>query len=284
VTWTHTPEADFREYRVYASTTSGFTPGSGNLVDTVSASPGHATATANTYVRVAALDKWGNELALSAEVPIVIVSTPSWQADAVDYFLTSAWGTSTGVNDTGNVTSWAGAKAVMSTTIGTPSAVRTGAGTGRRSIFPNGTLRMTSHPTGLIGIVFAIKKNPANYGRMVNNSSTNGYYYSPSSAVVSQDPSGGASSASAAWTSTPSGWHSVAIKYNSTTSFKPLVWVDGVALTTTGYTSLIQAVLNGFGDGSYSDFDLGDFAVYSSPSDANMATYGADLATKWQAP
>lgn len=68
VRWTHDRDEDFREFRLYASTVSGFTAGPANLVATYSNSPGQLTGTGNTlFFRVAALDFWGNELALSEE-------------------------------------------------------------------------------------------------------------------------------------------------------------------------------------------------------------------------
>lgn len=70
-TWAMTAIDDGREFRVYSSTTSGFPPGPANLVATVT-SPA-ATLAAPTrplYWRVAALDVWGEELALSTEAVI----------------------------------------------------------------------------------------------------------------------------------------------------------------------------------------------------------------------
>lgn len=70
VSWTHTPEADFREYRVYADTVAGFTPGPANLVATVTSPASTVTAAVPTYWRVAALDIWGDDLSLSAEATL----------------------------------------------------------------------------------------------------------------------------------------------------------------------------------------------------------------------
>ena len=68
VTWTHGLEEDLLEFRVYASATNGFTPGAGNLVATVAA-PGFSSsiAAALRYWRVGAVDKWGDEIVLSAQ-------------------------------------------------------------------------------------------------------------------------------------------------------------------------------------------------------------------------
>lgn len=78
VTWTHTPEADFKEYRVFASTTPGFTPGSGNLVATRSVQNASvAGLSATQFIRVAALDVWGPDLALAPEVILPSTAIPN---------------------------------------------------------------------------------------------------------------------------------------------------------------------------------------------------------------
>lgn len=69
--WSHVVEGDMKEYRVYASTTMGFTPGVGNLVATRTVL--NATIAAPTrpvYWRVGAVDVWGAEVVLSAEAVI----------------------------------------------------------------------------------------------------------------------------------------------------------------------------------------------------------------------
>ncbi len=72
VSWSYGPaEGDELEFRVYASTTMGFTPGAGNLVatetdlDAILAAP-----TRPLYWRVGTVDKWGSEVSLSAEAVI----------------------------------------------------------------------------------------------------------------------------------------------------------------------------------------------------------------------
>lgn len=71
-TWAYSPvEGDELEFRVYASTTSGFTPGPGNLVATSSTLGATIPAPVRPlYWRVATVDKWGPELGLSAEAVI----------------------------------------------------------------------------------------------------------------------------------------------------------------------------------------------------------------------
>jgi len=71
ISWTHGLEADLLECRVYASATNGFTPGAGNLVDTVPA-PGYTSSvpSALRYCIVGAVDKWGNAVALSGQVAL----------------------------------------------------------------------------------------------------------------------------------------------------------------------------------------------------------------------
>lgn len=292
VTWTHTPEDDFLEYRVYASTSAGFTPGPSNLVDTVAASPGHVTtAGVNMYVRVAAVDVWGSELALSDEVPIVVVTLPAWQTAAHDYFLTSAWGTTTGDVNTGNVNAWVGAKGVMSSTRSANDAVRTGPGTGRRCIQPKGNLQLTSHPTGLVGIIFAFRRTNTNFCRFINYGNyTQGWYVlSPGSSPALDGYGGGSAGTStvlAAETGPTYAWHSFGVKYDTVTSTIPKVWIDGTLLTASKtVVAAVHAIMKRFGDsGSYDDFELGDFAIYTAPSDSDMASYGAAIAAKWQAP
>lgn len=72
VIWTHTAPADFLHYKVYKSTTPGFTPGPGNLVYTGTANGCQINTggTLPTYWRVAALDVWGPEESMSAEATI----------------------------------------------------------------------------------------------------------------------------------------------------------------------------------------------------------------------
>jgi sulfur carrier protein ThiS len=73
VSWEYDePEGDELEFRVYASTEQGFTPGPGNLVATTQALSATITATETTFWRVAVLDVWGPELALSPEVEITV--------------------------------------------------------------------------------------------------------------------------------------------------------------------------------------------------------------------
>ena len=73
-TWAYTPvEGDELEFRVYASTTSGFTPGPGNLVATVTTPAATIAAPVRPlYWRVASVDKWGPELSLSTEATIPV--------------------------------------------------------------------------------------------------------------------------------------------------------------------------------------------------------------------
>ena len=71
VSWTHGVEADLLECRVYASATNGFTPGSGNLVDTVPAFGSTSSiASSLRYWRVASVDKWGVEESMSAQAAL----------------------------------------------------------------------------------------------------------------------------------------------------------------------------------------------------------------------
>jgi hypothetical protein len=71
-TWTYGPtEGDELEFRVYASTVSGFTPGAGNLIATRTTLDATIPApTRPLYWRVAVVDKWGPELTLSTEAVI----------------------------------------------------------------------------------------------------------------------------------------------------------------------------------------------------------------------
>lgn len=71
-TWAYTPvEGDELEFRVYASTVSGFTPGPSNLVATRTVTNATIPAPVRPlYWRVATVDKWGPELSLSAEAVI----------------------------------------------------------------------------------------------------------------------------------------------------------------------------------------------------------------------
>lgn len=292
VTWTHTPEDDFQEYRVYASAVSGFTPGPSNLVATVASSPANVTtAGVNLFVRVAAVDVWGSELALSAEVPLVVVSTPAWQSSAFDYFLTANWGTTTGDVNTGNVNAWVGGKAVMSSTRSANDTVRTGPGVGRRCIQPKGNLQLTGHPTGSVGLIFAFRRTNTNFCRLVNIGSYVGGWYllSPGSSPALDGygaGSAGTSTVLAAETGPTYAWHSFGVKYDTVTSTVPKVWIDGTLLTASKtVVAAVHAIMKRFGDsGSDDDFELGDFAVYAAPSDSDMASFGAAIAAKWQAP
>ena len=54
-------EADFSTFRVYASTTSGFTPGAGNLVQQTATEASTIAAPVTTYWRVGSVDVWGGE-------------------------------------------------------------------------------------------------------------------------------------------------------------------------------------------------------------------------------
>jgi hypothetical protein len=72
VSWTHANPADMIHYKVYASTTPGFTPGPGNLVDTVTPLSSTVVAAVTTYWRVSAMDVWGTEEAMSAEKTITV--------------------------------------------------------------------------------------------------------------------------------------------------------------------------------------------------------------------
>jgi hypothetical protein len=69
VSWTHTLEADMKQFNVYASTTMGFTPGPGNLVATVTTGVTSTipAPTRPVYWRVGAVDVWGPEITLSDE-------------------------------------------------------------------------------------------------------------------------------------------------------------------------------------------------------------------------
>lgn len=71
-TWEYGPtEGDELEFRVYASTTAGFTPGPGNLIATRTTADATIPApTRPLYWRVAVVDKWGPELTLSTEAVI----------------------------------------------------------------------------------------------------------------------------------------------------------------------------------------------------------------------
>jgi len=71
-TWTYGPEeGDEKEFRVYGSTTTGFTPGPANLIATVTAlSATIAAPTRPFYWRVAVVDKWGPEITASAQAVI----------------------------------------------------------------------------------------------------------------------------------------------------------------------------------------------------------------------
>jgi sulfur carrier protein ThiS len=69
--WTHAPEADLLEYRVYASTTSGFTADGSTLIATRTVTNATIPAPVRPlYWRVGVLDVWGLEMGLSAEAVI----------------------------------------------------------------------------------------------------------------------------------------------------------------------------------------------------------------------
>lgn len=72
VSWTHANPADMLHYKVYASTSPGFTPGPGNLVATVTVLNATVVAASTTYWRVSARDVWGTEEAMSAEKTIAV--------------------------------------------------------------------------------------------------------------------------------------------------------------------------------------------------------------------
>lgn len=71
VTWSGGSEEDFDTFKVYASTTPGFTPGPGNLVEETATAASTVTAPTTTYWRVGAVDVWGGET-LSAEQTITV--------------------------------------------------------------------------------------------------------------------------------------------------------------------------------------------------------------------
>jgi hypothetical protein len=77
LSWTYTPPADFKEYQVHGSSTMGFTPTPATLLATVGTesaqipvpltsppTPGHGAF----YWRVVALDRWGNDVEVAANV------------------------------------------------------------------------------------------------------------------------------------------------------------------------------------------------------------------------
>ena len=69
--WECDEQLDFLTYKVYTSTTSGFTAGAGNLVGTAAIKSLLVNAPIRPlYVRVGALDVWGQDPALSAEYVI----------------------------------------------------------------------------------------------------------------------------------------------------------------------------------------------------------------------
>lgn len=72
VSWEWEDTEDLLEFNVYASTTPGFTPGPGNLVETVTEKASTITATVTTYWVVGVVDVWGDEETLSAEAEITI--------------------------------------------------------------------------------------------------------------------------------------------------------------------------------------------------------------------
>lgn len=72
VSWTWEDVDDLLEFNVYASTTPGFTPGPGNLVDTTTDLTSVVTAAVTTYWRVGAVDVWGDEETLSSEATITV--------------------------------------------------------------------------------------------------------------------------------------------------------------------------------------------------------------------
>jgi hypothetical protein len=71
-TWTYAPEeGDEKEFRVYGSTTPGFTPGPGNLIATRETPDATIAAPVRPfYWRVGVVDVWGPEETLSAEATI----------------------------------------------------------------------------------------------------------------------------------------------------------------------------------------------------------------------
>lgn len=73
VSWTIPSTEDFDEYKVYASTTPGFTPGPGNLVYTGTLSNTSIdTGGVTTYWRVSSTDVWDDTEVFSAEASIAI--------------------------------------------------------------------------------------------------------------------------------------------------------------------------------------------------------------------
>lgn len=207
-----------------------------------------------------------------------------WQTAAYDYFLTSNWTTTTGDNATGNVSSWEGSKGVMTMTTGT-RAVQTGAGASRRAINPIGTTSAVSHPTGAIGVIFAFQRKDTAFMRLINNGSPNNpgmFLLGPADAKVYFDPSSTNGTAGTTLGADIYGWHTLGLKYTADAASIIQVWVDGVALTGPTFQNTSLPKLVRFGDGQYSSWWLGDIAYYQNPSDANMETYGADIATKWR--
>lgn len=70
--WECAEEIDFLTYKVYASLTSGFTPNGANLVGTTTSKSSIVDgSTLPLFVRVGALDAWGEDPALSDEYEII---------------------------------------------------------------------------------------------------------------------------------------------------------------------------------------------------------------------
>lgn len=247
-----------------------------------------ATIGSSVYVFETATSASG----ISTEPSNIIVLTPpvvDWQDDAYDYFLTENWSTTTANPNTGNVNGWVGENALMSTTRSANDAVLTGQGLGRRSIQPKGNLQMTGHPTGNVGVVFAYKRTSQIAHRLLNSGTppADGWFIFNGDGRIHRETGNTVTEINPTLLAdtAPFDWHTIAIKYDTSSSSVPKIWFDGTLVPNLTIPSFVSVIMNRFGDGgNFDDFELGDFAVYQSPADADMATYGAQLAAKWQAP
>lgn len=70
VSWTHSVPEDFATFKVYVSDTMGFTPGPGNLQEETTSLGVIVNAPTTRYVRVSALDVWGDEESMSDELQV----------------------------------------------------------------------------------------------------------------------------------------------------------------------------------------------------------------------
>ena len=220
------------------------------------------------------------------------VIAPSWTTDSYDYFLTQSWITSSGSGDSGTVQQWNGEKGYMTTTSVIPDTVRSGLGSFRRTIFPSGSVRMQQHPGGSVGVVF-IYKRVSSIPSILFFPEDGGLrpdveLFAGQSVGINQysvPESCGDSPALIAEASAPYQWHAIGMKYNTNIAEIPKVWVDGILCTDNKVVTALRlpkfVYFGSYPYTQYSEWELGDFAVYTDPSDDNMAVWSRQLADRW---